>query len=80
MSAPEVMFWKTVVSKAFCLRCMVTTKIHLTQTAKFAHYCDVLPLLHENVRRLRFELWGQKNWLLHHDNATQPGNCLQKTT
>jgi hypothetical protein len=25
--------------------------------------------LRENVRRLRSELWRQKNWLLHHDNA-----------
>jgi hypothetical protein len=24
---------------------------------------------HEHVRRLRPELWRQKNWLLHHDNA-----------
>jgi hypothetical protein len=23
----------------------------------------------ENVRRLRLELWRQKNWLLHHGNA-----------
>jgi hypothetical protein len=23
----------------------------------------------ENVRKLRPELWRQKNWLLHHDNA-----------
>jgi transposase len=23
----------------------------------------------ENVRRLQPELWGQKNWLLHHNNA-----------
>jgi hypothetical protein len=25
--------------------------------------------LHENMRRLRCELWRQRNWLLHHDNA-----------
>jgi hypothetical protein len=24
----------------------------------------------ENVRRLRRELWRQKNWLLHHDNSS----------
>jgi hypothetical protein len=26
-------------------------------------------LVGENVQRLRPELWRQKNWLLHHDNA-----------
>jgi hypothetical protein len=39
------------------------------QTVNSAYYCDVLRLLGENVRRLRPELWRQKNWLLHHDNA-----------
>jgi hypothetical protein len=36
------------------------------------------------VRRLRPELWRQKNWLLHHDNAPShtsfsPENFLPKT-
>jgi hypothetical protein len=39
------------------------------QTVNSAYYCDVLRRLSENVRRLRPELWRQKNWLLHHDNA-----------
>jgi hypothetical protein len=39
------------------------------QTANSAYYCDVLRRLCENVRRLRPELWEQKNWLLHQDNA-----------
>jgi hypothetical protein len=39
------------------------------QTVNSAYYCDVLRRLHENVRRLRHELWRQGNWLLHHDNA-----------
>jgi hypothetical protein len=39
------------------------------QTVKSAYYCDVLRRLHENVRRLRPELWRQKNWLLHHGNT-----------
>jgi hypothetical protein len=39
------------------------------QTVNFVRYCDVLLRLRENVRRLRSELWRQKNWLLHHDNA-----------
>jgi hypothetical protein len=38
------------------------------QTVNY-YYCDVLRLLLENVRRLRPELWQQKNWLLHYDNA-----------
>jgi hypothetical protein len=39
------------------------------QTVKSAYYCDVLRRLRENMRRLRPELWPQKNWSLHHDNA-----------
>jgi hypothetical protein len=39
------------------------------QTVKSAYYCHVLRRLRENVRRLRPELWRQKNWLLHHENA-----------
>jgi hypothetical protein len=39
------------------------------QRVNSVYYCDVLRLLRENVRRLRPELWRQKNWLLHHDNA-----------
>jgi hypothetical protein len=34
-----------------------------------AYYCDVLLRLRGNVRRLRIELWRQKNWLLHHVTA-----------
>jgi hypothetical protein len=40
-----------------------------SQTVNSIYYCDVLRRLHENVRRLRPELWQQKNWVLHHDNA-----------
>jgi hypothetical protein len=49
-----------------------------------AYYCNVLWWLHENVRRLHTELWWQKNWLLHHDNAPShtsfflPGNFFAK--
>jgi hypothetical protein len=50
-----------------------------SQTGISAYYCDVLRRLRENVRRLRPELWRQKNWLLHHDKAPShtffsPGN------
>jgi hypothetical protein len=38
------------------------------QTTNFA-YCDDLRRLRKNVCKLRPELWRQKNWLLHHDNA-----------
>jgi hypothetical protein len=33
-------------------------------------YCDVLRRLRENMRKFRLELWQQKNWPLHHDNAS----------
>jgi hypothetical protein len=39
------------------------------QTVNSAYSCDGLRRLRENVQRLRPELWQQKNWLLHHDNA-----------
>jgi hypothetical protein len=39
------------------------------QTVNSAYYCDVLRRLGENVRRLRPELWRQKNLLLLNDNA-----------
>jgi hypothetical protein len=37
--------------------------------ANSASYCDDLRRLCENVRRLRPELWRQKNRLLHHDKT-----------
>jgi hypothetical protein len=42
------------------------------QTVNSAYYCDILWRLHENVPRLRPELWQQKNWLLHHDCRLSP--------
>jgi hypothetical protein len=39
------------------------------QAVNSVHYCDALRLLRENVRILRHELWRQKTWLLHHNNA-----------
>jgi hypothetical protein len=39
------------------------------QTVNSAYYCDVLQRLRENVRRLLSELWRQKDWLMHYDNA-----------
>jgi hypothetical protein len=52
---------KAIVNEEFVL---------IGQTVNSAYYCDVLRRLRENVRRLRPELWRQKNWLLHHDNMT----------
>jgi hypothetical protein len=37
--------------------------------AKQSILCGVLQRMRKNVRKLRLELWRQKNWLLHHDNA-----------
>jgi hypothetical protein len=39
------------------------------QTVNSAYFCGLLLRLGQNVRRLRPELWRQKNWLLYHDNA-----------
>jgi hypothetical protein len=39
------------------------------QTVNSAYYYGVLRRMRENVRILRPELWRQKNWLLHHENA-----------
>jgi hypothetical protein len=39
------------------------------QTVISTYYFKVLRWLRENVRRLHPELWRQKKWLLHHDNA-----------
>jgi hypothetical protein len=51
------------------------------QTANSAYYCDVLRQLLENVRRLRPELWQQKNWLLQNDTLPfHQGIFLLKTT
>lgn len=41
-------------------------------------YCDVLRRLRESVRRKRPELWKNRNWLLHQDNA--PPHVSLKTT
>jgi hypothetical protein len=40
-----------------------------SQTVNSVYYCDVLRRLRENVRRLRRELWRQKNQLLRHDSV-----------
>jgi hypothetical protein len=34
-----------------------------------AFYVEVLKRLRKCVRRVRPELWTEKNWILHHDNA-----------
>jgi hypothetical protein len=38
------------------------------QTVNSAYYCGVCGRPRENMRRLRPEIWRQKNWLLHDDN------------
>jgi hypothetical protein len=53
------------------------------QAVSSAYCCGDLRRLHENVRRLRPELWRQKIWLLHHENAPfrtsfSPGNFFAK--
>ncbi|KMQ83207.1 histone-lysine n-methyltransferase setmar-like protein [Lasius niger] len=39
------------------------------QTFNADFYCDVLERLEEAVRKGRREMWNNRNWLLHHDNA-----------
>jgi hypothetical protein len=56
-----------------------------TKTVNSEYHCDVLQSLPENVWRLHPKLWRQKNWLLHHNNATSHtsffiGDFLPKTT
>jgi hypothetical protein len=46
--------FKRIVHKEFVLA---------GQTFSSAYCCDILQWRHENVRRLRPELWWQKNWL-----------------
>jgi hypothetical protein len=43
---------------------------------KSEFYCDVVRQLRENVRRRRPELWRDKTWLLHHDNAPSHTSVL----
>jgi hypothetical protein len=40
------------------------------QTVNAAFYVEVLKCPRERVRRVRPELWAEKNWKLHHDNAS----------
>jgi hypothetical protein len=40
------------------------------KTVNSSYYCDLLRRLHENVRRLRSELWGQKIRLFHHNSVS----------
>jgi hypothetical protein len=61
---------KSMLIIFFTSRGLFTQKIILVgQTVNFTCCCDVLWRLREIVRRLCPELWRQKNWLLHHDNA-----------
>jgi hypothetical protein len=38
-------------------------------TVNATFYVEVLKRLHEHARRVQPELWTEKNWILHHDNA-----------
>jgi hypothetical protein len=67
----------------FDIKGIVHREFALTdQTVNSAYYCDALRRLLKNMRRLRPELWRQKNWLLHHDNIPShfsPGNFPTKS-
>jgi hypothetical protein len=67
---------KSMIIIFFDIKGIVHKEILLAgQTISAAYYCNILRRLPENVRRLLPELWRQKKWLLHHDNAPfSPGN------
>jgi hypothetical protein len=71
---------KSMIIIFFDIMAIVQKKFFLAgQTVNSAYYCDILWWLQENMRTLCPELWRQKNWLLHHDNALchtsfPPGN------
>jgi hypothetical protein len=71
---------KSMLISFFDIKGIVHNEFALAgQTVNSAYYCEILQRLYENVRRLRPELWREKNWLLHHDNAPShtsfsPGN------
>jgi hypothetical protein len=46
------------------------------QTVNSGFCCDVFRQLRENLRRRRPELWREKTWLLHHDNAPSHTSVL----
>jgi hypothetical protein len=48
------------------------------QTVNSAYYYDVRQQLRETMQTLHSELWRQKNWLLHHDNALSHTNCFTR--
>jgi hypothetical protein len=50
-------------SSFFCRQEECSQRIPHTNVTFYGDCC-------ENVRRLRPDLWRQKNWLLHHDNAS----------
>jgi hypothetical protein len=62
---------KSILNIFFEIKKTVHKEFVLTgQTINSAHYCGVLRRVRESVRRLRPELWRQKNWLLQHENAS----------
>jgi hypothetical protein len=61
---------KSMLIILFDIKVIVHKEFVLTdQTVNSAYHCDGLRRLCENVRRLQQELWRQKNWLFHHDDA-----------
>ena len=46
------------------------------QTVNSGFYCEVLWRLRENVQRHRPQLWQERTWLLHHDNAPSHTSVL----
>jgi hypothetical protein len=55
---------------SFDIKGIVHKEFVLTgQTVNSAYFSDILRRVHEIVRRLAPELWGKKDWKLHHDNA-----------
>jgi hypothetical protein len=70
---------KSMLIIFFDIKEIVHKEFFLTgQTVNSACSCDILRRLPENVRRLFPELWRQKIWLLHHDNAPSHASVFTK--
>jgi hypothetical protein len=61
---------KTMLIDFFDIRGMVHHEfVPQGQTINAEFYVEVSKRLRERMRRVRPELWAEKNWILHHDNA-----------
>lgn len=61
---------KSMIIVFFDIRGIVHREfVPVGQTVNASFYCDVLRRLREDIRRKRPNLWAEKTWMLHDDNA-----------